>query len=77
LHGLKQRRNAINRKSIDVMIDAISATQYLLEANTAPGMTSHSLVPKAAASVGTTFPDLCRQILLSSFAAGGALCDKS
>lgn len=62
---------------IDVMIDAISATQYLLEANTAPGMTSHSLVPKAAASVGTTFPDLCRQILLSSFAAGGALCDKS
>ena len=62
---------------IDVMIDAISAKQYLLEANTAPGMTSHSLVPKAAASVGTTFPELCRQILLSSFAAGGASCDKS
>ena len=62
---------------IDVMIDSRSGKQYLLEANTAPGMTSHSLVPKAAASVAISFPELCRQILLSSFAAGGASCDKS
>ena len=62
---------------IDVMIDSRSAKQYLLEANTAPGMTSHSLVPKAAASLDILFPELCRQILLSSFAAGGASCDKS
>ncbi len=34
-----------------------------LEANTAPGMTSHSLVPMAARAVGIEFPDLVLQIL--------------
>ena len=52
---------------IDVMIDSRTGNQYLLEANTAPGMTSHSLVPKAAQSIDINFPELCRQILLSSF----------
>ena len=32
---------------------------YLLEVNTAPGMTSHSLVPKAARQVGIEFEELC------------------
>ena len=32
---------------------------HILEANTMPGFTSHSLVPKAAAHLGITFPDLC------------------
>ena len=36
---------------------------YLLEVNTVPGMTSHSLVPKAAAQVGLDFADLCMEIL--------------
>ena len=36
---------------------------YLLEINTLPGMTSHSLVPKSAALVGMDFPDLCIEIL--------------
>ena len=36
---------------------------YLLEINTAPGMTSHSLVPKAAAQIGIGFEDLCVEIL--------------
>jgi D-alanine-D-alanine ligase len=36
---------------------------YLLEVNTAPGMTSHSLVPKAAAQVGIDFETLCWRIL--------------
>ena len=52
---------------IDVMTDSRTGTQYLLEANTAPGMTSHSLVPKAAQSVSISFPELCRRILLSSY----------
>lgn len=39
----------------------------LLEANTTPGMTTHSLLPKAAAAAGLTFPDLCLRILDSSF----------
>ena len=36
------------------------------EANTVPGMTATSLVPKAAAAVGISFPDLCERILLSA-----------
>jgi D-alanine-D-alanine ligase len=35
----------------------------LLEVNTAPGMTDHSLVPKAAAAVGIDYPELCWRIL--------------
>ncbi|MCB1615251.1 MAG: D-alanine--D-alanine ligase, partial [Pseudomonadales bacterium] len=42
---------------VDVMRDSKDAN-YLLEVNTVPGMTSHSLVPMAAKSKGMTFPDL-------------------
>ncbi len=36
---------------------------YLLEVNTVPGMTAHSLVPKAARQIGLEFPELCVEIL--------------
>lgn len=36
---------------------------YVLELNTSPGMTSHSLIPKAAAKIGLDFPTLCHRIL--------------
>lgn len=36
---------------------------YILEVNTLPGMTSHSLIPKAAAQEGVDFATLCVQIL--------------
>ncbi|WP_082988577.1 D-alanine--D-alanine ligase [Bordetella bronchialis] len=36
---------------------------WLLEMNTSPGMTSHSLVPKAAQAVGMSYPELCVAIL--------------
>ncbi len=36
---------------------------YILEVNTLPGMTSHSLVPKAAKQMGIDFDDLCLAIL--------------
>lgn len=36
---------------------------YLLEINTLPGMTGHSLVPKSAAQTGMDFADLCIEIL--------------
>ena len=36
---------------------------YLLEVNTLPGMTGHSLAPKAAAQSGLSFADLCVEIL--------------
>ena len=35
---------------------------YCLEVNTLPGMTSHSLVPKAAQAAGIAFPDLVARI---------------
>lgn len=47
---------------VDVMRDR-SGSFYLLEVNTAPGMTSHSLVPKAARQVGIGFEELCWRIL--------------
>ena len=36
---------------------------YLLEVNTAPGMTDHSLVPMAAKAIGLSYEDLCVKIL--------------
>ena len=36
---------------------------YVLELNTSPGMTGHSLVPKAAAKNGLPFPQLCDRVL--------------
>jgi D-alanine-D-alanine ligase len=47
---------------VDIMRDRGGAN-YLLEINTSPGMTSHSLVPKAARAVGIEFDDLVWQIL--------------
>lgn len=47
---------------VDVMQDS-NGTFYLLEVNTAPGMTDHSLVPMAAAANGLSFTDLVLAIL--------------
>jgi D-alanine-D-alanine ligase len=50
---------------VDLMRDR-DGMFLLLEANTTPGMTSHSLVPKAAAAVGIDFDELCWRILETS-----------
>ena len=47
---------------VDVMRHA-DGRFMLMEVNTAPGMTSHSLVPKAAANIGIGFEALCWRIL--------------
>ncbi|HEX8962229.1 MAG TPA: D-alanine--D-alanine ligase [Rhodocyclaceae bacterium] len=47
---------------IDVMLDA-AGKQYVLEANTAPGMTDHSLVPMAARASGVSFEQLVVDVL--------------
>ncbi len=47
---------------IDVMLDS-DGQFYLLEANTSPGMTSHSLVPMAARRAGMSFSQLVVRIL--------------
>lgn len=47
---------------IDFLLDD-AQRPYLLEANTAPGMTDHSLAPMAARRSGLEFPELCLAIL--------------
>jgi len=47
----------------DVMIDATTRKPYLLEINTSPGMTGHSLVPMSAKAAGISYEDLCVQVL--------------
>jgi D-alanine-D-alanine ligase len=51
---------------VDVMRDR-EGRNWLLEVNTAPGMTSHSLVPKAAAVAGIDYQELCWRVLETSF----------
>ena len=55
---------------VDVMRDD-RGRNFLLEVNTAPGMTSHSLVPKAAQQSGIDFKQLCWLIMETSVRAGG------
>jgi D-alanine-D-alanine ligase len=51
---------------VDVMIDAATRTPWLLEVNTSPGMTGHSLVPMSARAAGIPYDDLCLQLLASA-----------
>ncbi|MEN4904491.1 D-alanine--D-alanine ligase [Luteimonas sp. TWI1437] len=51
---------------VDVMRDRATGALSLLEVNTAPGMTSHSLVPKAAAQLGMDYAALCWCVLEST-----------
>jgi len=50
----------------DVMIDAATRKPYLLEINTSPGMTGHSLVPMSARATGLSYEDLCLRVLASA-----------
>ena len=47
----------------DVMLDQKTGKPYLLEMNTSPGMTSHSLVPMAAKAAGVEYADLVLWLL--------------
>jgi D-alanine-D-alanine ligase len=47
---------------VDIMLDR-KKQPWLLEVNTSPGMTGHSLVPMAAKAVGISYEDLCVRIL--------------
>jgi D-alanine-D-alanine ligase len=48
---------------VDLMLRATDRKAFLLELNTSPGMTSHSLVPMAALAAGISYPQLCLQLL--------------
>jgi D-alanine-D-alanine ligase len=47
----------------DVMIDRATRQPWLLEINTAPGMTGHSLVPMSARAAGVSYEALCLGLL--------------
>ena len=51
---------------IDVMIDGATRAPYLLEINTSPGMTGHSLVPMSARAAGISYEQLCVQLLAAA-----------
>lgn len=50
----------------DVMIDGRTRQPWLLEINTAPGMTGHSLVPMSARAAGISYESLCLGLLQSA-----------
>ncbi|MDP1976442.1 D-alanine--D-alanine ligase [Undibacterium sp.] len=48
---------------VDVLLRKSDNKPFLIEINTSPGMTGHSLVPMAAKAVGISYEDLCVKIL--------------
>jgi D-alanine-D-alanine ligase len=58
----------------DLMLDQ-NNRPWLLEMNTSPGMTGHSLVPMAAKAIGMSYPELCMQILKDARCKIGHLSD--
>jgi D-alanine-D-alanine ligase len=50
----------------DVMIDGRTRKPWLLEINTSPGMTGHSLVPMSARATGLSYEDLCLNVLATA-----------
>jgi len=56
----------------DVMLDQKTGKPYLLEMNTSPGMTSHSLVPMAAKAAGIEYADLVLWLLKQTLQQEGA-----
>lgn len=58
--------NAVGCKGwarVDFMLRAADDEPFLLEINTSPGMTGHSLVPMSAKAAGMSYEDLCVEIL--------------
>ena len=50
----------------DIMVRASDRQPFLLEINTSPGMTGHSLVPMSARALGVSYEDLCLRLLASA-----------
>ena len=57
----------------DLMIRAADRAPFLLEMNTSPGMTGHSLVPMSARAAGIGYETLCLRLLASAALDGAAV----
>ena len=55
---------------VDFRVDG-EGRAFVLELNTSPGFTSHSLVPKAGMETGLSFAKVCEKVLLSARCDGG------
>ncbi|MDQ1813626.1 D-alanine--D-alanine ligase [Massilia sp. CCM 9210] len=51
---------------VDVLLRASDNKPFLIEVNTSPGMTTHSLVPMGARALGISYEDLCVEIVRSA-----------
>ncbi|WP_426208087.1 D-alanine--D-alanine ligase [Massilia sp. TWP1-3-3] len=51
---------------VDILLRERDNKPFLIEVNTSPGMTSHSLVPMAARATGMSYEDLCVEIVASA-----------
>jgi len=56
---------------VDLILDR-PGRAWVLEVNTIPGMTSHSLAPKAAAHAGISMPELCERLMRNCLVAESA-----
>ena len=56
----------------DLMLGSADSLPYLLEMNTSPGMTGHSLVPMSARAAGLGYEQLCLQLLAMAGLDSGA-----
>lgn len=74
IQALAERANevvgAIDLARIDVMVDAATASPYLIEINTLPGFTPKSLLPEAAAHGGIPFVALVDRLVRRAAARG-------
>lgn len=75
----RQAHSALGCRSfsrVDMILDERQKRLVVLEVNSIPGLTDHSLLPKAAAAIGIGFPQLCAKILESALSAssGGGHC---
>jgi D-alanine-D-alanine ligase len=59
----------------DVMLDQKTGKPYLLEMNTSPGMTSHSLVPMAAKAAGIDYAELVLWVISQTLNRKGAVSE--
>jgi D-alanine-D-alanine ligase len=60
---------------VDFIVDR-DGTPYALEANTIPGFTTHSLLPKAAAKIGISMSELCVRIVRAAVASKSRIVDR-
>ncbi len=59
---------ATSLSRVDLRVDS-TGRPWVLEVNTVPGLTDHSLAPKSAARRGMSFPALCEEVCLRAIAA--------